>query len=125
MAKRIVTRGDTTFFTFVFYDEDDNVAVVTSAKLQLTYPGVSDFVTEVLDLVGDDDTWSVSWRSASSRPGWVEFHAHAYAADDVEYDQDGRFRLTGNRANLDHEIMPTTGTASQDAMISGSTTDYV
>ncbi len=125
MAKRVVTRGDTTYFSFVFYDENDNVAVIDTAVLQITYPGNNDYVTELLDLVGDNDTWMVNWNSANSRPGWVEYHAHAYTADSIEYDQDGRFRLTGNRANLDHELMPTSATASQDAMRGAtSSTDY-
>lgn len=112
MTKRIVTRGNTTFFTFTFYDENGDVAIVASAQLQLTYPGGDNFATEELDLTSSGTDWTGQWASAKSRPGWVEYHAHAYDAGGIEYSQDGRFRLSGNRANLDHDPLPASGTGT-------------
>jgi hypothetical protein len=116
MAKRIITRGNTAFFTFTFYDEDDEVAIVTSAELELTYPGADDFVTETLSLTNAGTEWKAEWDTSKARPGWVDYHAHGYAAGGVNYGEDGRFKTRGNRANLDHDALPTSGTASSSAM---------
>ncbi len=123
MAKRVVTRGNTTFFTFPFYDEDDVLAILSSATVTLTYPGAIDFETETITLTNSDNTWVGEWDSSKSRPGWVEYHAHGLASG-VSYDQDGRFRLTGNRANLDHDALPNSGTASSSAMGAPAALDY-
>jgi len=124
MAKRIVTRGNTVFFTFTFYDEDGAVAIVASADVQLTYPGGTDFVTETLALQSSGNTWIGEWDSSKARPGWLEYHAHGYAAGGISYGDDGRLRLTGNRANLDHDALPTSATASSSADGALSGTDY-
>jgi hypothetical protein len=123
MAKRIVTRGNTAFFTFTFYDENDDVAIVVSAEVQLTYPGDVDFVTETIALQASGTDWIGEWDTTKSRPGWVEAHPHAYASG-VAYAQDLRFRVSGNRANLDHDALPASGTPSGDAMINAGPADY-
>lgn len=128
MTQRVVTRGSTVTFSFTFYDANDELATVTSATLQLTYPGLDDFVTETLTLTeGEDDAWAVEWDSSKSRPGWCEYHAHAMAQgieDEAALTEDGRIRLTGNRAGLDHDALPTATTASTSAQGYTSGTDY-
>jgi hypothetical protein len=113
MTLRTITRGNSVFLAFTFYDEDDGIASVTSAEVQLTYMGRSDFVTETITLSHSGDEWKATWDSTAARPGWVDYHGHALANDSV-YTQDGRFRLTGNRANLDHDTLPQSGASSDD-----------
>jgi hypothetical protein len=124
MTKRIITRGNTAFFTFTFYDEDGEIAIVTSAKMQLTYAGASDFVTEVIDLTNSGTEWRTEWDTSKARPGWVNYHAHGYAAGGVNYGEDGRFRLKGNAANVDHDALPASGTASASALIADRDAGY-
>jgi hypothetical protein len=116
MTLRVVTRGNTVFLSFTFYDEDGAVAVCTSAEVQLTYPGNRAFETETITLTNASNVWSGSWDSSHARAGWVEYHAHAVAAAG-EYAQDGRFRLTANRANLDHDTLQPSGTLSDYGLI--------
>jgi hypothetical protein len=106
MASSIVTRGSRVYFTFTFLDENEDAATVTSATLQLTWPGRDAYETTELTLSKTDDEWKAEWDSAPSRPGWVEYHAHALSGLDAQFTRDGRFRLRGNRANLDHDTLP-------------------
>lgn len=115
MTVRRVTRGNTVTFAFTFYDEDGNLASVSSATLQLTYPGKLYEVTEALTLTeGDDDAWEATWDSSKSQPGWVKYHAHGIAGS-YQYAEDGRFPLRGNAANIDHDALPDSGTPSTTA----------
>lgn len=107
----IVTRGNTVFLAFTFRDEDDAVATLTSAVVQLTYPGNVGYETAAVTLTNDANVWSGTWDSSAARAGWVEYHAHGYAAGG-NYAQDGRFRLMGNKASLDHDRIPTSGRQS-------------
>lgn len=116
MTQRIVTRGNTTFFSFTFYDEDEAVAVLTSAELQLTYPGKNAFETETITLTNASNVWSGQWVSTAARAGWVEYHAHGVNSAG-EYAQDGRFRVNANRANLDHDTLAPSGTLSDYGLI--------
>lgn len=116
MAKTVITRGNTVYFSFTFYDENDDEALVDSATLTLTYPGRDHVVTETVNLVdGPGETWTYAWDCTKSRTGWVEYHAHAL---DQSYQlaEDGRFRLRANRANYDHDELPerTTSTDYSD-----------
>lgn len=124
MGKRIVQRGNTAFFTFTFYDEDGEVAIVSSAELQLTYPGARDYETETVALSSSGTDWVGEWDTTKCRPGFVDYHAHAYAAGGIDYAQDGRFRVTANRASLDHDALPTSSTPSSSAVGGGISTDY-
>lgn len=124
MAKRVIWRGNTANFTFTFYDENGDVATCTSAELQLTYIGGSgDFETETLTLTSSGDNWVTTWDSTKAKAGWVEYHAHGYATA-TDYAQDGRFRLTANRASYDHDELPTNGTASNAAGQNTIADDY-
>jgi hypothetical protein len=107
----IITRGNTVFLDFTFYDEDGVIAVVGSAEVQLTYPDANGWETEVVTLTNDSNVWSATWDSTAARPGWVSYHAHSVSGS-FEYAQDGRFRLSGNHAGLDHDTLPTAGTQS-------------
>lgn len=111
MTQRIATRGNTVFLSFTFYDENGALAVCTSAALQLTYPGNVGFETETITLTNAANVWSGSWDSTKARAGWAEYHAHAIAGSS-EFAQDGRFRLTANRASLDHDRIPASGKVS-------------
>jgi hypothetical protein len=124
MSKRVLTRGNTAFFSFTFYDEDGDIAIVASADVQVTYPGADDFVTETIALSSAGTAWAGEWDTSKSRAGWVEFHAHGYAAGGVNYGDDGRFRVSGNRANLDHDALPTNATPSSSAMVRSRSGDY-
>lgn len=124
MAKRIVWRGNTVTLSFTFYDENDDIAICTSATVTLVYTGgTGDFETETLDLVNADNVWSVSWDSTAAKAGWAEYHAHAVASG-ISYAEDSRFRVRANRASYDHDTLPTTGTASTSAVQGGAATDY-
>jgi hypothetical protein len=124
MTKRIITRGNTVFFAFTFYDEDGEVAIVTSAELQITYPGADDFVTEKIALTNAGTEWKAEWDTSKARPGWIKYHAHGYAAGGVNYGEDGRYRARGNSANLDHDALPASGTASSSALLSAGSDGY-
>ncbi len=125
MAKRVITRGTTVFLNLTFYDEKSDVAIVSSAQVQFTYMGNVDFETVTVDMTpAGIGGWKTEWDSSKARPGWIDYHAHAYASGGVEYAQDGRFRITGSRASLDHDPMPPTGRPSSSAMGGGPGTDY-
>lgn len=108
----IITRGGTVFFSFTFYDENGDVAEVDSAELQLTYPGAGCYETEKLTLSQTGDNWTAEWPSAHSRPGFVDWIAVAKSGV-YTLTQDGRFRLFGNRASLDHDSLPGGNTVSR------------
>lgn len=125
MAKRVITRGNTVFLNLTFFDEKGDVAIVTSAQVQFTYPGRLDFETETVDMTpAGVGGWKAEWDSSKARPDWVDYHAHAYAGGGVQYAQDGRFRITGSRASLDHDPLPQTGRVSSSAMTGGAMKDY-
>lgn len=111
MTVRRAYRGNTVFFTFTFLDQNGNVATCQSAALQLTYPGRSDYVTELITLQASGSTWTGQWTSANARSGWVQYHAHALSSG-TQFAEDGRFKLNGNRAGLDHDALPTSATPS-------------
>lgn len=97
---------------FTFTDAAGATVDCTSAELQLTYPGNVGFETEaatITEAVGH--TWSGTWDSSKARPGWVTYHAHGVASS-TDYVVDGRFRLVGNIAGLDHDRIPTNGRQS-------------
>jgi hypothetical protein len=122
MTVKIVNRGNTAFFTFTFYDENGDVAVCQSAELQLTYMGRTDYVTEKVTLSSSDNNWLGQWVSANAKAGWVQYHAHAYSSG-TEFAEDGRFRVTGNRASLDHDPLPYGATRSKAEDDTGSGND--
>jgi len=112
-TERMITRGNTVYFDFVFYDEEDAIVTdVTTAAVQLTYPGFRSWETETVSLTeSSPDVWSGQWDSTKARAGWVEYHAHAHNGVG-NFADDGRFRLPANRANLDHDRLPSGGTQS-------------
>lgn len=116
MTQRIVTRGNTTFMSFTFYDENGDLAVCDSAEVQLSYPGSVGYETELVALTDASNVWSGEWVSTHSRPGWVEYHAVGTNVSG-SFASDGRFRLAGNRANLDHDALPTAGTVSDYELV--------
>lgn len=113
-TERLITRGNTIFFDFTFYDEEDNLlSDITEAEVQLTYPGDWTWETETIVLTQSAPTvWSGSWDSTRARPGWVEYHTHGVNALSESFGEDGRWRLPANRANLDYSRLPTGGTVS-------------
>lgn len=119
MTVKRLSRGNTVFFTFTFYDENGSVAVCQTAALQLTYPGRSDYVTEEIDLSASGSTWTGEWDSSNAGPGWVQYHAHAYASG-TQFAEEGRFRVRGNRASLDHDHLPVSATRSEAEETTGS-----
>lgn len=114
MTLRVTTRGNTATLDFTFYDNNEVLASVTSAEVQLTYPGRGgNDTTEKLTLTKSGNVWSTPWDSTHCSGGWVDYHAHAYVLT-YQYAQDGRFQITANRANLDHDALPRNGTRSRD-----------
>jgi hypothetical protein len=105
MAASIVERGNTVYFAFTFYDENGDAANVDSAEMQITYPAGWGYETETVPLAQSGDEWTATWLSSRARPGWIEWHAHAQAAQ-YHLVHDGRFRLSGNKAGLDHDRLP-------------------
>jgi hypothetical protein len=97
---------------------------VTSAEVQITYPGADDFVTEKISLTNAGTEWKAEWDTSKARAGWVEYHAHGYAAGGVNYGEDGRFKTRGNRGNYDHDALPVNGTASTSAMTAEPANGY-
>jgi hypothetical protein len=97
-------RGNTVNFAFSFLDSAGAVVEVDSATVTLVYPGLTTYQKETLTLVEDedDDMWKVTWNSDLTRPAWVEFHAHAISGS-TELTEDGRFKVSGNRASMQHD----------------------
>ena len=112
MAK-VLARSNTVNFAFTFKDEDGDAATVASATVQIVYPGRDRRETEKLTLVDNSGSWEVTWDSSKSRGGWIEFHAHALTSGSpaTSYTEDGRFKLSSNEANLQHDALPQ-GTSS-------------
>ena len=106
----IVQRGNTVFLAFTFIDEDDETTAVDSAEVELTYPGRDGFATETLTLTLSTGAWRTTWDSTKARAGWVHWHAHGISAQNGDFAQDGRFKLTANRASYQHDVLPTGGT---------------
>ncbi len=108
MASEIRSRGNTFNLAFTFLDENGDVAFADTAQVELTYPGRHWFETETLDLTQDGDQWKTTWDSTKSRGGWVRFHADARTSGDdpTVYAEDGRFKITANMANYQHEPLP-------------------
>ena len=107
MAK-VLARANTIALAFSFFDAAGAVASVASANVQLVYPGRDRLETEVIALTDVSDSWEATWDSTKSRGGWVQFHAHATSggSPSTEYTEDGRFKLSSNEANLQHDELP-------------------
>ena len=107
MAK-VLTRNNTINLAFTFLDANGDVAFADMAQVQLTYPGRYQFETETLDLTQDGDQWKTTWDSTKSRAGWVQFHADARTTGDdpTVFAEDGRFKLTANMSNYQHDKLP-------------------
>ncbi|MGI9386196.1 MAG: hypothetical protein ACR2OX_02085 [Methyloligellaceae bacterium] len=104
----ILTRSNTVALSFTFKDENGDAANVASASVQLVYLGREALQTQKLTLSENSGAWEVDWDSSPVRGGWVEFHAHAVSPGSpvTSYAEDGRFKLTSNRANLQHDELP-------------------
>lgn len=112
----IVTRGNTVYFSFTFYDEDDGAADVDSATVQLEFAGRSGRTTKAITLTKTGSAWTGNWDSTYARAGWVNYHAHALSGSGTaQYAQDGRFKLTANRASFQHDVLPTDAGLSDPA----------
>lgn len=107
MAK-ILTRGNTVNLAFTFLDENGAVASASTAEVELTYPGRCAPETETLTLTQDGDEWKTTWDSTKSRGAWVMFHAHAKTSGETptSYVEDGRFKISANMANYQHDKLP-------------------
>lgn len=104
----ILTRSNTLTLSFAFKDENGEAANVASATCQLVYPGRDMSETETVTLSQSGSSWTATWDSTKSRPGWIEFHAHAISTGTPvsHYTEDGRFKLAGNEANYQHDELP-------------------
>lgn len=104
----ILTRGNTVALSFTFKDANGDAANVASASVQLVYRGREAPQTENITLSESAGAWEADWDSSRARGSWVEFHAHAVSSGSpaTDYAEDGRFRLTSNRANLQHDELP-------------------
>lgn len=101
-----ITRGSTVTLSFVFFDENNDEAAVQSAQLELTYRQYDEYATQLLTLVNTTgNVWAVEWDSKKASPGWVDYHAHGVGLTS-DFTEDGRFKLKGNRANLQHDRLP-------------------
>lgn len=104
----VVVRGNTVYFSFTFYDADDEAADVDSATVQLEFAGRSGRTTKLITLTEVGSVWTGEWDSTSAREGWVNYHAHCLSGSGVaQFAKDSRFKLTANRANYQHDILPT------------------
>jgi len=112
----ILNRSNTVSLSFTFKDENGDVANVESATCQLVYPGRDAFQTETIALAENSGAWEASWDSSNARGGWVEFHAHALSSGTpvTAYTEDGRFKLSSNMANLQHDELPQGGRELKD-----------
>lgn len=103
MSGEVIARGNTVAFSFVFYDSTGAIASPDSAKLYITFVGYDGYQNAAeITLTQSGDNWTGSWNSSAAKGGWVDFHGHAVAGDTV-FTQDGRFKLSANRANLQHD----------------------
>ncbi|MDA7948082.1 MAG: hypothetical protein MPJ78_11480 [Hyphomicrobiaceae bacterium] len=104
----ILTRANTVALSFTFKDANGDAANVASASVQLVYSGREALQTEQITLGETAGAWETNWDSSRARGGWVEFHAHAVSSGTpvTRYAEDGRFKLTSNRANLQHDELP-------------------
>ncbi len=104
----ILTRANTVALSFTFRDANGDEANVASASVQLVYRGRAALQTETIPLAENAGAWEADWDSSRARGGWVEFHAHALSSGSpvTRYAEDGRFKLTSNRANLEHAELP-------------------
>lgn len=103
----VIARGNSVYFAFEFLTQDCAVADVDSATLTLVYPGSTEYQKEVLALTEDegDGFWKVTWDSGKSRPGWVDYHAHAISGSN-QLTEDGRFKVSANKASMQHDVLP-------------------
>lgn len=117
----VVVRGNTVYFSFTFYDADDGAADVDSATVQLEFAGRSGRTTKLITLTETGSAWTGEWDSTYAREGWVHYHAHCLSGSGAaQFAQDGRFKLTANRASYQHDVLPT------DAPLNDTEpTDYV
>lgn len=116
MSGEVIARGNTVSFSFVFYDSTGAIASPASAVLYITFVGYDGYENApVITLTQSGNNWIGSWNSAAAKGGWVFFHAHATAGDDTEYVQDGRFKLSANKANYQHDRLTGVTTGSDYA----------
>lgn len=113
----VIARGNTVNFSFGFDDANGDAAEVDSATVTIVYPGLTTYQTRILTLTEDeaDDLWKVTWSSSASRAGWVHYHAHAISGAN-ELTEDGRFKVSANRASMQHEKL-TTGAYDYDESV--------
>lgn len=112
----VVTRGNTVSLSFTFKDANGDAANVASASVQLVFPGRDNLQAENITLTENSGAWEATWDSSVSRGGWIEFHAHAIASGNpsTSYVEDGRFKLIGNRAGLQHDVLPQGGNEAKE-----------
>lgn len=106
----IRSRANTFKLAFAFLDENGDPASVASATCQLVWEGLDDYGTIALALLenAEDQTWDAAWDSSVARPGWVDYHAHAIGSSGDSYTEDGRWKIAGNKASLQHDKLPKT-----------------
>ena len=114
MTDAVIVRGNIVNFSFTFYDSSGDLASPDSAELQLTYVDHDGYRNKKVTLTEVSGAWTGTWDSKTCRGGWVHFHAHAIDGTDVLV-QDGRFKLSANKANLQHDVL--TGVTSGDDYI--------
>ena len=102
MPDPVQIRGSTVSFSFTFRDAAGDVVDADSATLTLVYPGLKEWQKASVALTDTDDVWTGTWDSAVTRPAWVEYHAHALDGS-TEHAIDGRFKVSGNRAAMQHD----------------------
>lgn len=114
----VIARGNTVFFSFAFEDVAGETAEVDTATLTLVYPGLETYQVETLNLTQDDsdDLWKVTWNSSKARAGWVDYHAHALSGDN-ELTEDGKFKISANRASMQHDKLQQTGNDYDESVI--------
>lgn len=111
----IVTRGNTISFAFSFLDSAGENASITSATLQLEYPGRYDRETEQLTLTENSNgAWAVTWDSSKARKGWINYHASGIDGASQVLAESGRFKTDGNDASYQHDRLPGTNNIDYD-----------
>lgn len=113
MPDPVQIRGSTVSFSFTFRDAAGAIVDADSATLTLVYPGSDLMQRQSVVLSDTDDVWSGTWDSSVARPSWIDYHAHALDGS-VEYVIDGRFKLRGNAAGLQHDTLPVSQPSQYD-----------
>ena len=104
----VLTRSNTVNLSFTFKDENGDTATVASATVQLVYPGRDELQTEAITLSQSGNNWTGTWDSSKSRGGWIEFTAKGTTSGNpaTTYTEDGRFKTTGNKSNIQLTSLP-------------------